>query len=110
MDQRVKAELEMLKNTIIETLPVKKIILFGSFAYGTPHKDSDIDLYIVLKEGVEMKEMDATDMLWHTISNNKTMPLDLIVARYSVYERRKTWPSIERHITNNGVVIYDAVP
>ena len=30
-----------------------KVIIFGSFAYGTPHEDSDIDLLIILnKSGI----------------------------------------------------------
>ena len=29
----------------------EKIILFGSFAWGTPNKDSDIDLFIVIEQG-----------------------------------------------------------
>ncbi|MCX6225581.1 MAG: nucleotidyltransferase domain-containing protein [Bacteroidia bacterium] len=44
---------ESIKSEIIENLrsidPVK-VILFGSYAYGTPNQDSDIDLYIVTKE------------------------------------------------------------
>ncbi|GHV31356.1 hypothetical protein AGMMS4952_19930 [Spirochaetia bacterium] len=109
MEQKVQTELDMLKDIIIKTLPVEKIILFGSFAYGTPHKDSDLDLYVVLKEGIDMKEMDAVDVFRQAVLRKKTMPLDLIVGRYSVYQRRKTWPSIERYITNNGVVIYESV-
>jgi predicted nucleotidyltransferase len=107
MDERVQTELEMLKDTITKILPVDKIILFGSFAYGTPHKDSDIDLYVVLKEGVDMKEMDAMDVINLAVSENKSIPLDVVVGRYSVYQRRKTRPTIERYITNNGVVIYE---
>jgi len=30
---------------IIQTVPVEQIWLFGSYAYGTPHKDSDLDSY-----------------------------------------------------------------
>ncbi len=44
---------EDIKKEIIEnlcTIDPEKVILFGSFAYGTPHPDSDIDLYIVTKE------------------------------------------------------------
>ena len=40
---------ESLKNEIIARLmPLQpeKIILFGSYAYGEPHKDSDIDLLV----------------------------------------------------------------
>ncbi len=44
---------DAIKNQIIEALkPLdpEKIILFGSYAYGNPHKDSDIDLYIITKD------------------------------------------------------------
>ena len=43
-------DIETLKSEIIERLkPLdpKKIILFGSYAYGTPTDESDIDLFLV---------------------------------------------------------------
>jgi predicted nucleotidyltransferase len=40
---------------------VESIYLFGSFAYGTPSKDSDsdLDLYVVFKDELPMREIDA---------------------------------------------------
>ncbi|MDO8929177.1 MAG: nucleotidyltransferase domain-containing protein, partial [Bacteroidota bacterium] len=46
---------ETVKNEIIEFLrPIdpERVILFGSYAYGIPDEDSDIDLYIVTKENI----------------------------------------------------------
>jgi uncharacterized protein len=46
-------DIEVLKHEIVERLkPLDpdKIILFGSYAYGTPNEDSDIDLYVVTKD------------------------------------------------------------
>ncbi|MFT5660605.1 MAG: putative nucleotidyltransferase [Sulfurimonas sp.] len=43
-------DIEELKHEIVERLkPLNpdKIILFGSYAYGTPNEDSDIDLFLV---------------------------------------------------------------
>jgi len=43
-------DIEVLKHEIVERLkPLKpdKIILFGSYAYGTPNDESDIDLFLV---------------------------------------------------------------
>ena len=43
-------DIEKIKHEIVERLkPLDpdKIILFGSYAYGTPNEDSDIDLCIV---------------------------------------------------------------
>lgn len=34
---------------IAETLHPEKIILFGSYAYGSPTPDSDVDLLVVMK-------------------------------------------------------------
>jgi len=33
---------------IAERFQPDKIILFGSYAYGTPHEDSDVDLVVVM--------------------------------------------------------------
>ena len=43
-------DIEEIKSEIIERLkPLEpnKIILFGSYAYGTPNEDSDIDLFLI---------------------------------------------------------------
>jgi predicted nucleotidyltransferase len=43
-------DMETLKNEIIERLkPLNpnKVILFGSYAYGTPKQDSDIDIFLI---------------------------------------------------------------
>jgi len=49
MTETVQAELDKLKELIINAIPVEQIYLFGSYAYGTPHKDSDLDLYVVIR-------------------------------------------------------------
>ena len=41
-------KLEIIKR--LEPLNLDKVILFGSYAYGTPNIDSDIDLYVVTND------------------------------------------------------------
>ena len=51
-------DIEKIKHEIVERLkPLDpdKIILFGSYAYGTPNEDSDIDLFLV-KDDVKSEE------------------------------------------------------
>ena len=52
-------DIEKIKDEIVEALkPLKpnKIILFGSYAYGKPNEDSDIDLFL-LKDDLSLKEV-----------------------------------------------------
>lgn len=52
-------DIEKIKPEIIERLkPLNpdKIILFGSYAYGTPNEESDIDLFL-LKDNLKQEEI-----------------------------------------------------
>jgi len=42
-----EAELQQIVRRIVETYAPDKIILYGSYAYGTPGPDSDFDLLII---------------------------------------------------------------
>lgn len=57
-------DIETLKYEIIERLkPLnpQKIILFGSYAYGMPTDESDVDLFLV-KEDLELNELDRYEL------------------------------------------------
>ena len=41
---------------IVQELNPEKIVLFGSYAYGTPNPDSDVDLLVVMKTDASLKE------------------------------------------------------
>ena len=58
-------DIENIKDEIIEKLkPLSpdKVILFGSYAYGTPTQDSDIDLFLV-KDDIKDKHYEAKAMM-----------------------------------------------
>ncbi|HQG42070.1 MAG TPA: nucleotidyltransferase domain-containing protein, partial [Spirochaetota bacterium] len=41
--------IDELANVIKKEFSVQKIILFGSHAYGQPHKDSDVDICVIME-------------------------------------------------------------
>ena len=45
-------DIAVLKDIIVDLVDPDKIILFGSYAYGTPNESSDAD-FLVIKNGVE---------------------------------------------------------
>lgn len=69
MDQvrSIKDPLQALKQMILKRLslkPVQRIVLFGSVVQGTEKPDSDIDLFIVIKNNEEKGEVEiALDKL-----------------------------------------------
>jgi len=108
MDSAVQVELDKLKKLIVNAIPVEQIYLFGSYAYGSPHKDSDLDLFVVLKDEVQLRDIDAAILIRMVVSEHQSMPLDLLVMKNSQYLERKTAPALERKIAREGVLIYAA--
>ncbi len=54
-----KKEIEAIAKKIAETVKVKEIILFGSYAKNVVTEDSDVDLCILVEdENVEKLELD----------------------------------------------------
>jgi predicted nucleotidyltransferase len=43
---------------ITDTIPVEKIYLFGSFAYGNPDDNSDYDFFVIIPDNI-MKPLEA---------------------------------------------------
>jgi predicted nucleotidyltransferase len=106
MDKNIQAELEELKDIIIKTVPVEEIYLFGSYAYGTPHKDSDYDLYIVLKDDAPMRELDAMTAIDIALYKKTNKPIDLLALKYNRFLDRKTEATLERKVAREGVKLY----
>lgn len=106
MDEQIKNELNTLKNIIIKTVPVKQIFLFGSYAYGTPHADSDLDLYIVLQDSAQIREIDAMKLIRKAIRDHKTMSVDIVASKEQSFNERKKLASLERLILREGLAIY----
>ena len=102
----VKSELETLKKIIVNTVPVEQIYLFGSYANGMPHKDSDLDLYVVLNDNIQMRLIDAIIKIRLAIGRKKTMPVDILANTLSNYRERVDGPTIERTINREGIRIY----
>ena len=106
MDAAVQAEVNKLKDLIVNAIPVEQIYLFGSYAYGTPHKNSDLDFYVVLKDEVEMRELDAGLQIRFAIIDHKSMPVDIIAKKKRDFLQRLNGPTLERKINRDGIRVY----
>jgi predicted nucleotidyltransferase len=107
MEKRIQDELNILKDIIVNTIPVEQIFLFGSYAGGMPHTDSDLDLYVVMPENAGIREIDAMRLIRKAIRDKKTMPVDVMVSKKNKFDQRKSALTIERQIAREGIVLYE---
>ena len=106
MEKRIQDELNILRDIIVDTVPVEQIYLFGSYANGIPHADSDLDIFVVMTENTDIREIDAMRLIQRAIRDKKTMPVDVIVSKKNKFNQRKNTPTIERQIAEEGMVLY----
>jgi predicted nucleotidyltransferase len=104
--EAVRAELDALTKVIVQTVPVEQIYLFGSYAYGTPHKDSDLDLYLVFKDNLPIREMEALLAARIAMDPIQTMPVDLLGLKLNRFLDRGTDATLERKIAREGIKLY----
>jgi predicted nucleotidyltransferase len=81
----------------------EKIVLFGSYTYGKPHKDSDVDILVVMPAYDEINQ--AVRILEKT---NSSFPLDLIVRTpHNLRWRLEEGNWFLREIIGRGTVLYE---
>jgi predicted nucleotidyltransferase len=95
---------EMTERIVQEFRP-EQIILFGSYAYGTPTADSDVDLLVILPfEGkAPRKSLEILNKV------NPTFAVDLLVRTPEQVQQRLAWNDFFlQEIMEKGKVLYEA--
>jgi predicted nucleotidyltransferase len=106
MEQAVQNQLDRIKNIIVDTIPVEQIYLFGSYAYGIPDADSDLDLYVIMKDDAPFDAIEAEQRIWRAIHRHKPMPADILVIKKSRFHYRCGALTLEHEVAEKGIVIY----
>jgi predicted nucleotidyltransferase len=90
---------------VAERFKPERIILFGSYAYGKPHADSDVDILVVMPCRNQIDQACRIDMAF-----DPPFPLDLIIRKpYAMEWRRREGDWFLREITSKGKVLYEAI-
>ena len=97
------AQIQRVSDEIARRFRPDKIILFGSYAYGTPTEDSDVDLLVVLPfEGRKAKK--ATEI---RLAVRAGFAMDLIpITPERLKERLSMNDFFLREITEKGRVLH----
>src|SRR5207237_5531584 len=88
---------------VAERFKPDKIILFGSYAYGRPHADSDVDILVVMPARNQIDQAVRIDQVI-----DAPFPLDLIVRTpKNLAWRLKEGDWFLREIVAGGKVLYE---
>lgn len=90
---------------IVETFHPQKIVLFGSYAYGWPRRDSDVDLLVVMKS--HKRPVDRTVEILKSL-RIYPFPMDLLVRTPEEIRRRlRMGDFFFEEILRKGKVLYE---
>src|SRR5260370_39635235 len=88
---------------VAERFHPDKIILFGSYAYGAPHADSDVDILVVMPC---RNQLDQAVKI--SLAIDPPFPLDIIVRTpYNMRWRLAEGDSFLQEITTQGTGLYE---
>ena len=101
-----RAQIRKFSEAVAREFRPQKIILFGSYAYGTVTEDSDVDLLVIMPRTRARGERMSV-RIRHAVPRN--FPLDLLVRTPAEVTKRLGWGDcFLREIMERGEVLYEA--
>lgn len=101
-----RSRIRAFTDAIAREFRPSKIVLFGSYAYGNPTEDSDVDLLVIMNRTRERGERMSV-RIRHAIPRD--FPLDLIVKTPAEISKRLRWRDpFVRELLEKGKVLYEA--
>ena len=97
--------LQEIVQRLVKEFHPERIILFGSYAWGTPSQDSDVDLLVVVSASPLTYAQRA--MRAHRVLRGIGIPKDVLVRTREEMERYRHVPaSLEAEILERGRPLY----
>ena len=105
IDENIRAEFERYVSHISKMDGVLRIYLFGSYAYGEPTEFSDIDLFIVVRNG--MDTLKVAQRISLDLCDRK-FPVDVLVDTESDFNKliEPDRVTIQREVNERGVLVF----
>ena len=97
-------QIDQVIQTIVEEYQPEKIFLFGSYAYGEPTKESDLDLLIIKKSNDRFNQRSAEV---RELLEAFHFPIEILVYTPQEFEKSSnTFCTIAFAVNEKGKVVY----
>jgi len=107
-NQDVSEKLSILIDAAVKEIPgIEKIYLFGSYAYGKPSEESDLDLMVITDKEIDDAILSVTEIRYNTWG--KVGVFDMLVYSEKVFNDRKEKYNLEKKVFNEGKIIYERI-
>ena len=100
-----KKQIDLVSGIVSQIFKVNKVYLFGSYAYGKPDSESDLDICIVANLKGKRK-IDMIREIRREISSISTFPIDILLYEYKEFnDRASLHNTFEHKILKDGILI-----
>jgi uncharacterized protein len=100
-------KVEAAVRKIIEISRPVKLILFGSYVRGEMNTNSDLDVLVVARDGLESPRKESVRI--RRALRGISMPMDILVVPQSKFENLKDVPGlVYREAVRRGKVVYES--
>lgn len=101
-------EIEKLVNTVVEIERPQKVVLFGSYANGKAHDESDVDLLVIVKQSNTSKLARMKNIRQQLGKFNFNFSKDVFI--YTL-EEIEEWKNVSQAfittVLNSGKIMYE---
>lgn len=107
IDDKIKPILKEIVEDLKKEYKPIKVILFGSYAYGIPMEDSDIDIFIL--KNTKERSVDRIITVKRIIYNpNRKIPISPLIYEPSELEERiRIGDDFIKEILDKGIILYE---
>ncbi len=83
---------------ILEKYQPLTAYIYGSYAYGTPNKESDLDLFVVTQENPHQLYRSLAKEFW-----NFDIPVEMVIYHETVFQKKLEWNELVQMIVKKGI-------
>jgi predicted nucleotidyltransferase len=99
-------EIASIVSVIKSAVDCDKIYLFGSYAYGEPTEDSDLDFYVVVPDDAE-RTVEKRLRINMAFQGVKHTPVDVLASHAGRFAELSQLPTLERKVFTEGILLYE---